>query len=71
MMALAWHTARARSASLAGSFIATALGVALLTVNRRGPAAVCTVTAAPGRSRTGAVSTIWPGARGGPPETQV
>ena len=42
-----------------------------LTVNRRGPAAVCTVTAAPGRSRTGAVSTIWPGARGGPPETQV
>jgi putative ABC transport system permease protein len=31
-MALAWHTARARSASLAGSFIATALGVALLTV---------------------------------------
>src|SRR5215468_9909920 len=32
MIALAWHTARARSASLAGSFIATALGVALLTV---------------------------------------
>ena len=32
MIALAWHTARARSASLAGSFVATALGVALLTV---------------------------------------
>lgn len=31
MIALVWHTARARSASLAGSFIATALGVALLT----------------------------------------
>jgi putative ABC transport system permease protein len=32
MIALAWHTARARSASLAGSFIAVALGVALLAV---------------------------------------
>jgi putative ABC transport system permease protein len=32
MIALAWHTARARSASLAGSFIAMALGVALLAV---------------------------------------
>jgi putative ABC transport system permease protein len=30
MMALAWHTARARSASLVGSFVALALGVALL-----------------------------------------
>jgi len=30
MIALAWHTARARLASLAGSFIAVALGVALL-----------------------------------------
>src|SRR5262249_21549608 len=32
MIALAWHTARARSTSLAGSFIAVALGVALLAV---------------------------------------
>ena len=31
MIALAWHTVRARWASLAGSFIAVALGVALLT----------------------------------------
>ncbi|GIH14452.1 FtsX-like permease family protein [Rugosimonospora africana] len=31
MIALAWHTARARKASLAGSFIALALGVALLS----------------------------------------
>jgi putative ABC transport system permease protein len=30
MIALAWHTARARGASLAGSFIALALGVGLL-----------------------------------------
>ena len=30
MIALAWHTARARVASLAGSFVALALGVALL-----------------------------------------
>ena len=30
MIALAWHTARARAASLAGSFLALALGVALL-----------------------------------------
>ena len=30
MIALAWHTVRARWASLAGSFIAVALGVALL-----------------------------------------
>lgn len=31
MIALAWHTARARKASLAGSFIAVSLGVALLS----------------------------------------
>jgi putative ABC transport system permease protein len=31
MIALAWHTARARKASLLGSFIALALGVALLS----------------------------------------
>ncbi len=30
MIALAWHTARARVASLAGSFVALALGVVLL-----------------------------------------
>jgi putative ABC transport system permease protein len=30
MIALAWHTTRARAASLAGSFIAVALGVSLL-----------------------------------------
>jgi len=30
MIALAWHTVRARWASLAGSFIAVALGVTLL-----------------------------------------
>src|SRR5215467_11702304 len=30
MIGLAWHTARARTTSLAGSFIALALGVALL-----------------------------------------
>src|SRR4051794_495756 len=31
MIALAWHTARARAGSLAGSFVALALGVALLS----------------------------------------
>jgi hypothetical protein len=31
MIGLAWHTARARATGLAGSFIALALGVALLT----------------------------------------
>src|SRR6476659_8322073 len=30
MIGLAWHTARARATSLAGSFVALALGVALL-----------------------------------------
>jgi len=30
MIGLAWHTARARATSLGGSFVALALGVALL-----------------------------------------
>jgi hypothetical protein len=61
----------AATASLAYIAACAVVRITPLTVNRRGPAAVCTTIAAPGRSRTGAVSTIWPAARGGPPVTQV
>ena len=81
MIRLAWHTVRARKAGLIGTFIALALGVALLsvmaltlastplTVYCAAPRPVSTVIRSPGRCDVGALSTTSESVRGGPPAT--